>query len=59
MLIPITRLLFGIEFGNFAIGDSVNSLDVTVYIDKVGLLHYLQFGSFYPSHVFDAVRVPK
>ena len=59
--------LFGIEFGDFDVGDSVHFLDVTVYIDEDGLLqyklyrkptdsrHYLQFGSFHPSHVFDSV----
>lgn len=59
--------LYGIEFGDFSIGDTVHFLDVTVYINEDGLLqyrlyrkatdsrHYLKKGSFHPNHVFNAV----
>ena len=58
---------FGIEFGEYSVGDLVNFLDCTVYVDKEGLLQYKLFRkptdsrlylkkhSFHPPHVFDAV----
>jgi hypothetical protein len=58
---------FGIRFGDFEVGSSVNFLDVTLWIDAEGLIQYklytkptdsrlyLKTDSFHPGHVFDAV----
>jgi hypothetical protein len=58
---------FGIKFGDFEIGHSVNFLDVTLYIDSEGIIQYklykkptdsrlyLKTSSFHPPHVFDSV----
>ncbi len=58
---------FGIKFGDFEIGHTVNFLDVTLYIDSDGIIQYklykkptdsrlyLKTSSFHPSHIFDSV----
>ena len=58
---------FGIRFGEWSIGESVNFLDVTLFIDQDGFIQYrlyrkptdsrmyLKTHSFHPRHVFDSV----
>ena len=58
---------YGIEFGDHSIGESVNFLDSTVYIDENGFLQYrlykkptdsrlyLKTHSFHPHHTFNSV----
>ena len=58
---------FGIRFGDWSIGESVNFLDVTLYVDSEGFIQYklyrkptdsrlyLKTHSFHPGHVFDSV----
>ena len=58
---------YGIEFGDFSIGDSVDFLDTTVYLDEEGLLQhklyrkptdsrlYLKTHSFHAAHVFGGI----
>ena len=58
---------YGIEFGDFSIGDSVDFLDTTVYLDAEGLIHhklyrkptdsrlYLKTHSFHSAHVFSGI----
>ena len=59
--------LFGIAFGDWSFGSSVNFLDVTLFIDSDGFIQYrlfkkptdsrlyLKTNSFHPRHVFDSV----
>ena len=58
---------FGISFGNWSFGSSINFLDVTLFVDDDGFIQYrlfkkptysrlyLKSNSFHPSHVFDSV----
>ena len=58
---------FGISFGDWSFGSSINFLDVTLVVDDDGFIQYrlfkkptdsrlyLKSNSFYPSHVFDSV----
>ncbi len=58
---------FGITFGDWSLGSSVNFLDVTLFIDEDGFIQYrlfkkptdsrlyLKTSSFHPNHVFDSV----
>ena len=58
---------FGIRFGDWSIGESVNFLDVTLFVDKEGFIQYrlfkkptdsrlyLKTSSFHPKHIFDSV----
>ena len=60
---------FGIRFGDFSVGTSVNFLDVTLSFNPVGLIDYklfikptdsrlyLRTESFHPAHVFDSVAM--
>ena len=58
---------FGISFGDWSFGSSVNFLDVTLFVDDDGFIHYrlfkkptdsrlyLKSNNFHPNHVFDSV----
>ena len=58
---------FGISFGDWSFGSSINFLDVTLFVDDDGFIQYrlfkkptdlrlyLKSNSFHPSHVFDSV----
>ena len=58
---------FGISFGDWSFGSSINFLDVTLFVDDDGFIQYrlfkkptdsrlyLKSNSFRPSHVFDSV----
>ena len=60
---------YGIKFGDYSIGTSVNFLDVTLSLNPAGLIDYklymkptdsrlyLRTESFHPSHVFDSVAL--
>ena len=60
---------FGIKFGDFSVGTSVNFLDVTLSLNAEGLIDYklyikptdsrlyLRTESFHPSHVFSSVAM--
>ena len=60
---------YGIKFGDYSVGTSVNFLDVTLSLNPAGLIDYklymkptdsrlyLRTESFHPSHVFDSVAL--
>ena len=60
---------YGIKFGDYSVGTSVNFLDVTLSLNPAGLIDYrlytkptdsrlyLKTDSFHPKHVFDSVAL--